>query len=59
MIAATSSSREKGVLYDFLVNIYEDAPERPEARRRMAESAASKVFRTKNGLEMLRSQFLS
>jgi HD superfamily phosphodiesterase len=44
---------------DFLVNIYEDAPERPEARRRMAESAASKVFRTKTGLEMLRSQFLS
>ncbi|MCI1645995.1 MAG: hypothetical protein LKI67_00635 [Olsenella sp.] len=47
------------MLYDFLVNIYKDAPERPEARRRMAESAASKVFRTKNGLEMLRSQFLS
>lgn len=44
---------------DFLVNIYEDAMDRPEARRRMAESAAAKVFKTKTGLAMLRNQFLS
>lgn len=44
---------------DFLVNIYEDAMERPEARRRMAESAAAKIFKTKTGLAMLRDQFLS
>ena len=44
---------------DFLVNIYEDAMERPEARRRMAESAATKIFKTKTGLAMLRDQFLS
>ena len=44
---------------DFLVNIYEDAMERPEARRRMAESAAAKVFKTRTGLAMLRDQFLS
>ena len=43
---------------DFLVNIYEDAPEDPEARGRMARSAAEKVFKTKTGLAMLRSQFL-
>ena len=44
---------------DFLVNIYEDAMERPGARRRMAESAATKIFKTKTGLAMLRDQFLS
>ena len=43
---------------DFLVNIYEDAMERPDARRRMAESAAQKVFKTKTGLALLKDQFL-
>lgn len=44
---------------DFLVNIYEDAMERPNAQRRMAESAAQKVFKTKTGLALLKDQFLS
>ena len=44
---------------DFLVNIYEDAPDDPAARRRLATSAGERVFRTKPGRQLLADQFLS
>lgn len=44
---------------DMLVNIYEDAPDDPAARRRMATSAGERVFRTKTGRQLLADQFLS
>ena len=44
---------------DMLVNIYEDVPDDPAARRRMATSAGERVFRTKTGRQLLADQFLS
>lgn len=43
---------------DFLVNIYEDAPDDPVARERMARSALQRIFRTATGSRMLRQQYL-
>ncbi|MEE8704601.1 MAG: hypothetical protein SOH58_06290 [Olsenella sp.] len=44
---------------DFLVNAYEDAPEDPAARSRVASQVAERVFRTRTGLALLRSMYLS
>ncbi|MGN0071817.1 MAG: HD domain-containing protein [Atopobiaceae bacterium] len=44
---------------DFLVNIYEDAPEDAEARRHMAEQAKSHIFRTATGTKLLELLYLS
>ncbi|MGN0287668.1 MAG: HD domain-containing protein [Atopobiaceae bacterium] len=43
---------------DFLVNIYEDAPDDPAARERMARSALRRIFRTATGSRMLELQYL-
>lgn len=42
---------------DMLVNIYEDAPDDPSARRRMAASACERVFLTQTGRQLLVDQF--
>lgn len=44
---------------DFLVNIYEDAPDDPEARRRVATAARDRVFRTATGRALLEDLYLS
>lgn len=44
---------------DFLVNIYEDHPDDPEARRRVAESVYERVFRTRAGRQLLHDQFMA
>ena len=44
---------------DFLVNVYEDAPQDAEARARVARQVAERVFRTRTGLALLRSMYLS
>ncbi len=43
---------------DFLVNCFEDAPDDPDRRRRMAISARDKFFRTATGIHLLEAQFL-
>lgn len=43
---------------DFLVNIYEDFPDDPQRRRRAAQSANERVFKTATGRRLLTSQFL-
>lgn len=44
---------------DFLVNIYEDAPDDPAKRRRMAASVRERVFRTATGTRLLDDLFLA
>lgn len=44
---------------DFLVNIYEDAPDDAAARRHMAEQAKSHIFKTKTGTKLLEFLYLS
>ena len=44
---------------DFLVNVYEDNPDNPEARRRVATAARERVFRTATGTALLEAQFIA
>lgn len=44
---------------DFLVNIYEDAPDDAAARRHMAEQAKRHIFRTQTGTKLLELLYLS
>ncbi len=44
---------------DFLVNIYEDAPDDAAARRQMAEQAKERLFKTASGTRLLEIQYLS